>query len=564
MNTAARKATISRTYFGKHAKDLTLGEAAFLAGLPQAPSAYSPYTNPEGAKRRQKEVLKSMRDQKLITTDQYKKAIAQELEFIPLRNPIQAPHFVFYVKDLLEKQYGIQRVEEGGLKVYTTLDLDIQASAEAIMKQEIGKLKSLRVGNGASLVTRPATGEILSMVGSYDFFATGSGTFNVTIADRQPGSSIKPINYAIGIERKLVTPATIFLDSKTCFPQSFQKAYCPVNYDNSFHGPTALRFALGNSYNIPAVKMLALNTVNDFVASAPAFLINSFKDPSQYGLSLTLGGGEVKMTEMAQGFSSFANEGVPKKLVAVLKIVDKDGQVIYEYKDPNLKKDVRKKLDYPNFLVIDGKPAISKETAFLISHILLDNNARTAAFGPSSALVVPNQTVSVKTGTTNDKRDNWTIGYTPNFLTVVWVGNNDNTPMNPYLTSGVTGAAPIWNKIMRIVLENQPNMQPRKPAGVVGRTVCTDTGAVISSSTTPESVISCPTRFEYMIQGTEGVTGGLSYGREQILINKDTGAQAVEGDANVEMQEKTILKDKFSNYCVDCAHPEMLTPTPTP
>ncbi|MFA5136392.1 MAG: PBP1A family penicillin-binding protein [Patescibacteria group bacterium] len=543
----------SRTYFGKHAEDLNLEEAALLAGLPQAPSRYSPYSNPELAKARRNEVLKKMYELGYISKEVQKKTQEASLSAVALKKTIKAPHFVFYVRSILEAEYGVEKVEEGGLKVTTTLDLSIQEEAEAILSEEIEKIQNLDVSNGAALVTRPPTGEILAMLGSVNYFATGSGAFNVTTALRQPGSSIKPINYAIGIDRKLVTPGTVFLDIPTCFTAAGQAgSYCPVNYDRQYHGPVHLRMALGNSYNIPAVKMVALNGVESFIASSSAFTITSFKDPKKYGLSITLGGGEVRMTEMAQAFSAFANQGIPRKLNAILKVQDKFGKTLYEFKDPNMEKDVIKSVPAPSYVSIPGKKAISQETSYLISHILLDNNARAQAFGTSSYLNVPNHAVSVKTGTTNDKKDNWTIGYTPNFLAVVWVGNNDSSPMNQYLTSGVTGAAPIWNKIMTKVLENQPDLWPVKPENVVGAQICNDTGALLTKDEGGAEL--CSSRFEYFIKGTEpGASSGF-VSKQSISINKDTDKPAGPNDTNIEMREKTILKDMFSTYCLDCNH----------
>ncbi len=548
----------AQLYFGKHAKELSLVEAATLAGLPQAPSLYSPYNDPDLTKRRRNEVLKAMRQQNYIDDQIYSKALKSEIVYKPLTNAIKAPHFVFYVKSLLESQYGIKEIEQAGFRVTTSLDLGIQEESEKILKEELEKVKNLDVSNGAVLVTRPPTGEVLAMVGSVDYFATASGAFNVTTALRQPGSSIKPINYAIGIERRLVNPATVFLDIQTCFAPAGQPgAYCPVNYDGQFHGPVQMRFALGNSYNIPAVKMLAINGVENFVASASAFTFTTFKDPKNYGLSLTLGGGEVRMTEMAQAFSSFANRGVPRRLNPILKIEDKFGKKLFEFKDVNFVKEVKKPVKSPNFFAIPGKKAISQETAYLISHILLDNNARSAAFGSSSYLVIPNHAVSVKTGTTDDKKDNWTIGYTPNFLTAVWVGNNDGTPMNPYLTSGVTGAAPIWNRVMTYVLKNQPDLWPVKPENVVGIQVCNDTG--LPAAKKDDGSMSCSARFEYVIKGAEDKQI-IQTKREVIPVLKDSDKQAKAADQNTEMKEKTVMNDGFSTYCVDCAH----DPTPTP
>jgi len=544
----------AKTFFGKHAKDLTIAQSAYLAGLPQAPTYYSPYINPDRAINRQREVLLKMYEQKYLTSAQYEKEKNVEIKITPVKNSIKAPHFVFYVRQILEEQYGIQQVEEGGLKVTTTLDYDIQASAEAIVKDEVDKAKALNVSNGALLVTRPPTGEILSMVGSKDYFASPSGTFNVTTAMRQPGSTIKPVNYAIGIDRKIVTAASVFLDTSTCFPNPTGKAYCPVNYDGNFYGPVQLRFALGNSLNIPAVKMMAINGLDNFAASSPAFLISSFSHPEKYGLSVTLGGAEMTMVELSQAFSTFANQGTPKKLVAILKVEDKKGNVLYEWKDPNYVKDVKKPLKYPDTLGISGKRAISPETAFIISHILLDNYARSTAFGTDSLLVIRGKNVSVKTGTTDDKRDNWTVGYTPNFLVSVWVGNNDNKPMNPYLASGITGAAPIWNRTMKMVLENQLDLMPKKPAGVVDKSVCFENGTATTAKL-GDVQTGCSPRFEYFIKGTE--PRGLEIKKEMVSVNRDNGKLARSGDTNVEMQEKTIMKDAYSTYCLDCAHEEI-------
>ncbi|KKP67521.1 MAG: Penicillin-binding protein [Candidatus Roizmanbacteria bacterium GW2011_GWA2_35_19] len=540
----------SLLYFNKPAKELNLPEAAFLAGLPQAPSLYSPYLNPKLSLSRKDTVLKKMFEQKYIDKKTYDKALSQKLDIKPPKNIIKAPHFVFYIKKILEERYGVETVEVGGLKVTTTLDLDIQEAAEKTLKEELEKVEDLNISNGAVLVTRPPTGEILAMIGSVDYFATGSGAFNVVTAERQPGSSIKPINYAIGIDRRLVTAATVFIDSPTCFTAGGQpKGYCPVNYDGKFHGPQALRFSLGNSFNIPAVKMLALNGVKEFVASSSAFGITSFKDPKNYGLALTLGGGEVKMTEMAQAFSSFANRGKVKKLNEILKIEDKLGKVLYKFSDPNYIKDIKKPMTAPSSLSISGKNAVSPETAFIISHILLDDNARSQAFGTGSYLSVAGHAVSVKTGTTDDKRDNWTIGYTPNFLTAVWVGNNDNSPMNPWLTSGVSGAAPIWNKVMKYVLKNQPDLWPVRPETVVGRQVCWDSGDLMAKK--EDGTESCSPRFEYFIKGTEPKDSHIS--KQTIAITKDDKL-APANWPDVEMKEKTIIKDMFVNYCVDCSH----------
>ena len=543
----------SKIYFNKHSKDLTIAEAAMLAGLPQAPSLYSPYTNPDGAISRRNVVLQKMQEQGFITKQQQIEAQNTIIDVNPPKVNIKAPHFVMQVKKVLENTYGTEAIEKGGYKITTTLDLDIQEETEKIVKEEVDKIRNLNVSNGAALVTRPPTGEVLAMVGSVDYFASPSGTFNVTTTEnRQPGSTIKPINYAIGIDRKIVTAATVFLDIPTCFSAPGQpKGYCPVNYDGKFHGPTGLRYALANSYNIPAVKMLAYNRLEPFIASASAFGITTLKDPSKYGLSLTLGGGEIPMTEMAQAFSSFPNRGRAKKLNYVLKIEDKMGNTVETFEDPNFVQNVKKPIKSPNYFAMTGSKVISEDTAFIISHILQDNGARTGAFGATSGLVIPKKTVSVKTGTTDDKRDNWAIGYTPNFMVSTWVGNNDNSPMNQAIASGVTGATPIWNRIMILALKDQPDLPPVKTANVVGAQVCGDTGAVAGKN--PDGTANCSTHFEYLIKGTDRIRIGGIF-KETVPVTKDTDKLTAPNDPNMDMKEKTVIRDMFSTYCVDCNH----------
>ena len=439
----------SKTYFGKKAKDLTIEEAALLAGLPQAPSLYSPYINPEIALKRRNEVLTSMKNQGYINEESKVKSQKSKVEVLPPKTAIRAPHFVFYSKNQLENYYGIKTVEEGGLKVKTTLDYKIQEQAEKILKEELDKINYLNVTNGAILITRPSTGEILAMVGSVDYFNQPTGAFNVTTALRQPGSSIKPIMYSYALQ-KGYTAASILDDSPAVFNIAGSESYRPVNYDNKFHGKVPLRYALANSYNIPAVRTLNNLGVDNFIDFATKMGINTWNDRSRYGLSLTLGGGEVTMVDMAEAFGVIANQGYRMPINYFQKIEDNTGNTLREMTP---------------FKIKEIDPAI----AFIISDILSDNFARTFAFGSGSALEIPGYKVAVKTGTTNEKKDNWTIGYTPEFLVVVWVGNNDNTPMNPYLTSGITGAAPIWNRVMSYLLKNYGtgNKWYEKPANVV-------------------------------------------------------------------------------------------------
>lgn len=461
----------SQTYFGKSVQDLRLAEAALLAGLPAAPTEYSPFgSHPERAFERQTEVLRRMVEDRAITREEATSALSEEVSLIAPRVAIRAPHFVMYVKNLLEERYGTRLVEKGGLRIVTSLDIAMQEKAEEILRGHVESLRGLRVGNGAALVTRPGTGEILAMVGSKNYFdLAADGNVNVTTSHRQPGSAIKVVTYASALEHGF-TAATVIHDSAVMYRTPGSPPYQPVNYDGKFHGPTPLRYALGNSYNIPAVKTLATIGLPTMIATGRAMGINSWEDEGRYGLSLTLGGGEVTMLEMAEVYGTLANSGRHLDLLPVLEITDYTGRVIEKNRPKG------------------GYQAIKPETAWIITNILSDNAARTAAFGPSSSLVIPGYTVAVKTGTSNDKRDNWTVGYTPELLSAVWVGNNNNAPMDPYLTSGVTGAAPIWHDLMAEFLKGREDVVAPQPEGVV--TVPCYFG-----------------RVEYFIKGTQPASG---------------------------------------------------------
>jgi len=522
----------AQTYFNKKAKDLTLAEATLLVGLPASPTRFSPFgAHPELAKERQKRVLQRMVEDNYLTKEESEQAEKQELNYASPTVGIKAPHFVLYVKELLVDEYGEKVVEQGGLKVQTTLDLDLQEFTQQTVASEVAKLKNLKISNGAALITNPETGEILAMVGSKNYFDKEiDGNVNVTLRPRQPGSSIKPLNYGLALEKKIITPATVINDMPTCFAVTGQRLYCPVNYDGTFHGPTQVRFTLGNSYNIPAVKVLALNGLEDFVAKAKEMGISTFTEPKNYGLSITLGGGEVKMIDMATAFSAFANLGIRQDIWAIKKVENQSGKVLFEKEEE------------------EGPRVLSMETAYLISHILLDNNARSAAFGPSSYLVIKNHPeVSVKTGTTNDLRDNWTIGYTTSRLAAVWVGNNDNSSMS-YVASGVTGASPIWNKIMTYALKDQKQEWPLKPEGIVGASICQLSGKM------PNPEQPCETRFEYFLSGT--VPSETESLKMAIEIDKTNGQVANEKTPpeNKEIQEHQVIIDSLgTKFCLDCS-----------
>lgn len=536
----------SLTYFGIHAKDLDIAQSALLAGLPEAPTTYSPFgPHPELAKRRQQQVLQQMRDQGYITADQYTKAVNEPLKYTLASEHIKAPHFVLYIKDLLEKQYGAQLVETGGLKVTTSLDLNLQDMAQASVSSEIDKLGAYHVTNGAAVVTDPATGEILAWVGSRDYFDTThtDGNVNMPLQLRQPGSSFKPINYADGLMNGY-TAATPFIDQAICFPNVSGTQYCPQNYDLKWHGIVDMRQALGNSFNIPAVKMIKANGVANVLTLAHEMGVSSLdQNADHYGLSLTLGGGDVTMLDMATAYGVFANGGYRIDLHPILKVQDSRGTVLEQYSPPAS----------PIF----GKKVLPDGVAFIISDILADNGARLQDFGPDSGLYFPGNYVSAKTGTTNDFRDNWTDGYTPKYVVVVWVGNNNNSPMNG-LASGITGAAPIFHDIMDQLLAGNPTQHPQIPSNVIQMKVCAATGLF----PTDPGQETCPTRNEYFLKGQTKESAHIA--NESMLIDKTTNRPPDYGqqDSNVEPRNETVLTDLVGDkYCLSCP-PSSPTPTP--
>jgi len=526
----------SEGIFNKDVSKLDLAQMALLAGLPASPSKYSPFTHPEVAKERQEQVLARMVELKMITKGEFEAAKNEKLNYYVKKDNLTAPHFVFYVKEKLIEKYGAKKVTEGGLKVYTTLDSDLQNYTQEIVASEVEKLSKSNVTNGASLITESKTGEIVAMVGSKDFFANDiEGKYNVTTALRQPGSSIKPLNYAVGIEMGKVTAASVFDDSESCFLVEGQKPYCPTNYGGSYHGLQNLRQSLANSLNIPAVKMLKINGLSTFVASASAMGISTFKNADNYGLSLTLGGGEVYMTDMNVAFGALANMGVKQDLTAILKVVDKNDKVLEEYK------------------YVPGNRVLSAETSFIMSQILSDDGARSMVFGSGSMLnIKKHPEVAVKTGTTNDLRDNWTIGYTPDYVVTTWVGNNDNSKMRG-VVSGTSGAAPIWNKVMTKLLENKQVRKFSKPDGVIGMNVCNLTGQL-----PPEG--GCDTHYEYFKK--EFVPNKQMPLRNNVLVDKTTGKIVKEGEdnPNAEWQDHASIIDASGQMiCLDCPQ---ITPQP--
>lgn len=448
----------AQTYFGKKVKDLSLAESALLAGLPASPTSYSPFgAHPELSRERQELVLSRMVQEKFLDSKQAEEAKNEPLNYLPQQKVMKAPHFVMYVKDKLVQIYGEKMIEEGGLEVTTSLDLSLQEETEKIVKNELEKIKYLHVQNGAVLVTKPATGEILTMVGSKDYFDNqNQGNFNVTTALRQPGSSIKPVNYSVALTMGF-TPATIIPDTPITYYVPGQPPYSPKNYDGRFRGNVSLRTALGSSLNVPAVKVLSALGVSRMIEQGKKLGITTWEDTSRFGLSLTLGGGEVKMTDMAVVYGAFANSGRKVTLQPILEIKNAKGKILQKQDG------------------ISYEKVLAPEIAYLINDILSDNQARTPVFGGHSLLVVPGKTVAAKTGTTNNLKDNWALGYTPSFFVAAWVGNNDSSPMSS-VTSGVSGATPIWHQTMAFLLKNQPEEKWPVPEGLVKREICVTTG----------------------------------------------------------------------------------------
>lgn len=440
-------------YFGKNVWEIDMAEATFLAGLPAAPSSYSPFgSNPEFAILRQRHVIDEMVKAGYIDETRAEGLKNNQLEIGEERIRLVAPHFVFYVRNIVEEDYGFSNFERLGLKITTSLDTATQEMAQRVVLEEVEKVENLRISNGAALVIDVKSGDILAMVGSKNYYANDiDGKYNVTTALRQPGSSIKPVNYLLALMNGWSLTSAID-DTPVAYYINGQAPYTPQNYNGKYMGRVTLKTALASSLNVPSVKLLSENGVDNMISLAKSMGINSWEDRSRFGLALALGSGEVKMTELSQAYSVFANLGDRVEINPVIRIENYLGEVVME-KETN-----REELIDPGY-------------AFLINNALSDNQARTPIFGPNSLLKIDGKTVAVKTGTTNNLKDNWCIGWTPSFLVAAWVGNNNSQPMS-WVASGVTGATPIWNKIMKNILSDKPDEQWNMPESVYKATIC--------------------------------------------------------------------------------------------
>lgn len=443
----------SQAFFGKSSRDVSLTEAAYLAALPKAPSYYSPYgKNKNKLEERKNLVLREMLRSGFVSQEEYDAAVKEKVSFIAKGDSsIKAPHFVFYVIDYIKKKYGEEALNSGGLRVTTSLNYDLQSIGEKIVYDYALQNKiNFNAENAAIVATDPKTGEILTMVGSRDYFDKEiDGAFNVTLAKRQPGSTIKPFVYAEAFI-KGYTPDTVLFDLKTqfstsCAPDNLTMengCYAPENYDSVFRGPITLRSALAQSINVPSVKVLYLAGLNESIRLARDMGMESLNNKGDYGLTLVLGGGEVTPLEITGAYGVFANGGVKTKITPVIEIKDKNGQTLEKH-EPN------------------QNQILEKEIALKISDILSDNEARAPSFGQTSALYFANRDVAVKTGTTNNYKDAWIVGYTPNIAVGAWAGNNDNTPMEKKVAGFIV--APMWRAFMDQALAKIPNEQFEEP-----------------------------------------------------------------------------------------------------
>lgn len=542
----------AQTYFGSHAAELDLAQCALLAGLLQYPAGYNPLEHPEAARRRQATVLGLMVREGYISQQEAEEAAHERLLFAATPFPIEAPHFVMWVLGQLEEQLGAERVRRGGLRVITTLDLDRQHRAEEIVRRHLAALRPCaagsaepaacdpraapdrRIENAGLVALDPHTGAVLAMVGNADYFdRTTGGAVNTTLALRQPGSAIKPLTYALALDpqaaaaagRRPWTAATLIPDLRTVFITAEGQPYVPQNYDQAYHGPVTVRTALANSYNIPAVKALDFVGVTALIELATRLGIPYLEGtggPSGYGLALTLGGGEVRLLDLTAAYAVFANGGRRATPFAISRIETLEGKDVGDWPMSNPQSPI---------------PTLDPRVAYLITDILSDDAARRPAFGAGSALEI-GRPAAVKTGTTTDWRDNWTIGYTPDLVAGVWVGNADNTPMQGI--SGVTGAAPIWHDFMVAVLRGMPARAFPRPDGLVRLEVCADSGLLPEEPSVPQGterrapdvermargeITPCPLRrYEWFIVGTEPTEVDRSHVR--VALDARTGEPA--------------------------------------
>jgi 1A family penicillin-binding protein len=505
----------AQTYFGKHVADLTLGEATLIAGLPQSPTVLNPFSNPEGARGRQRVTLDQMVKVGLLSPEESDRVAAAPIQLTPPVATMVAPHFAFYVRDLLERQYGPDQLYRGGLRVVTTLDVGWQAEAQRIVRERVAELQARSASNAALIMLAP-NGQILAMVGSADYTNPAiDGEVNVALAERQPGSALKPVVYAAAMQKGW-TPATIIWDTPVSYPSGDGAVYAPRNYDNQWHGPQRLRMALANSLNIPAIKALEYAGVEPFIELAHRMGITTLNDPARYGLPLALGAGEVRLIDLTNVYSTIRNGGRFHEPVAIHSVTNARGAVLARSEED------------PGRQVLGRN---GEQLAYLLTDMLSDNTAREYMFGPNNVMALPDsRPAAVKTGTSNEWRDSWAVGFTPDVTIGVWVGNSDSTPMQEI--AGSNGAGLIWRDLMISYHTGRPVLGFALPPGVEEATICAATGALAG----PE----CPSaQREVFVAGTAPSTSAITLAK--IKVSKDGRCLAASYTPQEDMREETFV-----------------------
>ncbi len=522
----------AQSYFGKDVWDLSLAEATLIAGLPQSPTQLNPFTNMPAAKARQQVTLDLMVKSGYLTPQQAQDTLNTPLQLVTPSTDIVAPHFVYYVRDLLEQHYGPEQLYRGGLRVTTSLDMHWQGEAQRIASEHMGELVQRNAHNAAVTMLSP-DGQILAMLGSVNYNDPAiDGQVNVTLAPRQPGSALKPIVYAAALQRGW-TPATVIWDVPSTFALPDGTSYAPLNYDNSWHGPQRMRMALANSLNIPAVKALEHVGISNFVQLAHQMGITTFDDPANYGLAMALGSNEVRLLDLTAAYNTFNHAGRFRAPVAILKVVNNRGEVLESW-TPN-----------------PGRQALGphgEQIAYLISSMLSDNDARHYMFGPNNVMEMPDgRPVAAKTGTSNDFRDSWAMGYTPEITVGVWVGNNDSTAMEE--VAGANGAGTIWRDLMLDFHGDRPAQPFPRPSDIVEATICADTGSLASQA--------CPHPIpEFFVAGSEPRTPDVTY--QTVRVAGDGSCLAASYTPVGEIREATyaLYPPEFRDWVAQSGVPQ--------
>src|SRR6266545_4789239 len=522
----------AQAYFSKHVWELNVAEATLIAGLPQSPTNLDPLTNLKGARERQRVTLGLMAKYGFLTQGQASQAFQMPLHFAPQNPSLTAPHFVFYIRQLLEQRYGPDVMYRGGLRVVTSLDLHWQTEAQRIVREQIAGLRDRNATNGGVVMLSPE-GEILAMVGSVDYNDTSvDGEVNVTLAPRQPGSALKPIVYAAAMQRGW-TPATVLWDQPVEYKQADGSVYAPRNYDDSWHGPQRLRMALANSLNIPAVKAMEFVGVENFVEQAHALGITTLNDTSTYGLALVLGAGEVRLLDLTNVYNTIRNGGIRRDPTAILKVTNSRGEVLESASESPGRQ---------------GLGEHGEQIAYLLTDILSDNKAREYMFGPGNVMELPDRRLAaVKTGTSNDWRDSWAIGYTPDVTVGVWVGNSDGSPMQE--VAGSNGAGSIWRAIMDLYHQGRPIEQFQRPAGIGTATICADTGSLAGNA--------CPHPIEErFVAGTEPKSSDVFLKTVKVGGDGTCLAAPYTPPAQVHEQTFAVYPQEFHDWAVSAGIPQ--------